>query len=93
MSALILTMQDSLERQRARRVEQIGIDEFREAGAVWGYLSRAQRLGAATAARVPLAVSESLVLWVKYWPEIKGGLVWAGYDLNNLRRAAMGCEC
>ena len=73
-----------------RSPEQVSMDEWREATAVWGYLTAGQRMMPCIRARVPMNCVHDCELWVRHWKEIKGGLVWAGYDVAGLIHAAQG---
>ncbi len=73
-----------------RTPEQLSIDEYQDATSVFVYLGVPQRLLPVWRARVPLAANKDVAVWAQYWREIKGGLVWCGYNISNLIRAANG---
>jgi len=86
VSGLVLTHPTSA----MRSPEQVSLDEWSDATAVWAYLAYGQRLLPLIRARVPLAAAKDVELWAREWQAIKGGLVWAGYDLQGLLHAAHG---
>jgi len=85
-AALLLTNQ----RSAMRTPEQVSMDEYQDARAVFAYLKWSQRTLAVIRSRTPMDATQKIETWVKFWHEIKGGLVWCGYSLDNLIRAAKG---
>ncbi|RMD60064.1 MAG: hypothetical protein D6824_10060 [Planctomycetota bacterium] len=69
---------------------QISMEQWREATRVWGALSADQRARVCRAARAPMCAVMMPAEWAAWWPEIKGGLVWCGYDPRRLAVVAGG---